>query len=104
MKRIRELGQYLSEQRVPLYAANASFFLILSIFPMLVVLLALMRYTGLQVETFTDPRYPDAHSQPAGTQCLCQFHRYNGFHFRDCGPLVGKPGDVQLRHRPERRL
>ena len=54
MKRIRELGQYLSEQRVPLYAANASFFLILSIFPMLVVLLALMRYTGLQVETFTD--------------------------------------------------
>lgn len=54
MKKIRELGQYLSEQRVPLYAANASFFLILSIFPMLVVLLALMRYTGLQVETFTD--------------------------------------------------
>ena len=54
MKKIYELGRYLSEQRVPLYAANASFFLILSIFPMLVVLLALMRYTGLQVETFTD--------------------------------------------------
>jgi len=37
-----------------LYAANASFFLILSVFPVLVVLLALMRYTGLQVEVFTD--------------------------------------------------
>ena len=29
-------------------------FLVLSVFPVLVVLLALMRYTGLQLETFTD--------------------------------------------------
>lgn len=54
MKKLKELAEYLGEQKVPLYAANASFFLILSIFPVLVVLLALMRYTGLQVETFTD--------------------------------------------------
>lgn len=54
MKKIKELAAYLSEQKVPLYAANASFFLILSVFPVLVVLLALMRYTGVQVETFTD--------------------------------------------------
>ena len=54
MKKIRELGQYLSAQQVPLYAANATFFPILSIFPVLVVLLALMRYTGLQAEMFTD--------------------------------------------------
>lgn len=54
MKRIKQLAEYLGEQKVPLYAANASFFLILSVFPVLVVLLALMRYTGLQVETFTD--------------------------------------------------
>lgn len=53
-KKMIELGQYLSQQRVPLYAANASFFLILSIFPMLVMLLTLMRYTGLQAEMFTD--------------------------------------------------
>ena len=54
MKRLQRLARYLAEQKVPLYAANASFFLILSVFPTLVVLLALMRYTGLQVETFTD--------------------------------------------------
>jgi len=54
MKKLKKLVAYLAEQKVTLYAANASFFLILSIFPTLVVLLALMRYTGLQVEAFTD--------------------------------------------------
>lgn len=54
MEKLRKLAEYLGDQKVPLYAANASFFLILSVFPVLVVLLALMRYTGLQVETFTD--------------------------------------------------
>ena len=54
MKKLKRLAEYLGEQKVPLYAANASFFLILSVFPVLVVLLALMRYTGLQVEVFTD--------------------------------------------------
>lgn len=54
MGKLKKLAEYLGDQKVPLYAANASFFLILSVFPVLVVLLALMRYTGLQVETFTD--------------------------------------------------
>ena len=54
MKKLKKLAAYLSEQKVPLYAANASFFLILSVFPVLVILLALMRYTGMQVESFTD--------------------------------------------------
>ena len=54
MEKLKKLVRYLADQKVPLYAANASFFLILSVFPVLVVLLALMRYTGLQVETFTD--------------------------------------------------
>lgn len=54
MKKLKEFAEYLGEQKVPLYAANASFFLILSIFPVLVLLLALIRYTGLQVETLTD--------------------------------------------------
>ena len=54
MEKLKKLAVYLSAQQVPLYAANASFFLILSVFPVLVVLLALMRYTGLQVEIFTD--------------------------------------------------
>ena len=54
MEKLKQLARYLAVQKVPLYAANASFFLVLSVFPVLVVLLALMRYTGLQVETFTD--------------------------------------------------
>ena len=46
MKKLKQVVSYLARQNVPLYAANASFFLILSVFPMLVVLLALLRYTG----------------------------------------------------------
>ncbi len=54
MKTFKKVVRYLGEQNVPLYAANASFFLILSVFPLLVVLLALLRYTGIQVESLTD--------------------------------------------------
>ena len=54
MKKFKELAAYLGKENVSLYAANASFFLILSIFPVLVLFLALIRYTGLQVETLTD--------------------------------------------------
>ena len=54
MKKIQKLGRFLAAQNVPLYAANASFFLILSVFPLLVVLLALLRYTGIQVENLTE--------------------------------------------------
>ena len=54
MGKFKKLGRFLAEQNVQMYAANASFFLILSIFPVLVILLTLIRYTGLQVETLTD--------------------------------------------------
>lgn len=54
MEKLKKLAEYIAQQKVPLYAANASYFLVLSVFPVLVVLLALMRYTGLQLETFTD--------------------------------------------------
>lgn len=54
MQKLKKLATYISKQNVPLYAANASFFLILSVFPVLVILLTLMRYTGMQVESFTD--------------------------------------------------
>ncbi len=54
MEKLKKLITYLVRQKVPLYAANASYFLVLSVFPMLVVLLALLRYTGLQVEIFMD--------------------------------------------------
>lgn len=40
----------VSGLKVPLYAASAGFFIVLSTFPALVLLLALLRQTGLQVE------------------------------------------------------
>lgn len=44
------LWRRISGLRVPLYAANASFFLVLSAFPGLLLLLGLLRYTPLEVE------------------------------------------------------
>ena len=46
--------QFLSKKKVSLYAANAGYFLALSVFPGLVVLLAMLRHTGLQVDLFTE--------------------------------------------------
>ena len=39
------------DMQVQLYAANAGFFVVLSLFPFLVLILGLLRYTGLQVDT-----------------------------------------------------
>ena len=44
------LWRRVSGLRVPLYAANASFFLVLAAFPALLLLLGLLRYTPLEVE------------------------------------------------------
>ena len=40
-------GRYFAEKKVSLYASSACYFLGLSVFPMLVLLLGLLRYTGL---------------------------------------------------------
>ena len=39
---------------IPVYASHASFFIALSVFPSLVLLMGLLRYTGLQVEHLTE--------------------------------------------------
>ena len=44
------LWRRISGFRVPLYAANASFFIVLAVFPALLLLLGLLRYTPLEVE------------------------------------------------------
>ncbi len=44
----------ISALSIPVYAAHTSFFMVLSLFPMLVLMLSLLRYTGLSVDTFTD--------------------------------------------------
>ena len=47
---------YLSvkELHIPLYAAYAAYFIVLSLFPGLLLAMSLLRYTGLQVENLTD--------------------------------------------------
>lgn len=44
------LWRRISGFRVPLYAANASFYMVLAVFPALLLLLGLLRYTPLEVE------------------------------------------------------
>ena len=51
---MRKIAAFIKPMQIPLHSAYTCFFLILSIFPVLVILLALIRYTGLQVETLTD--------------------------------------------------
>lgn len=44
------LWRQLRQLRIPLYAANASFFIVMAVFPALLLLLGLLRYTPLEVE------------------------------------------------------
>ena len=46
--------RYIQSLDVPLYAANAGFFIILALFPALVLVLSLLRYTGLQVSSLVE--------------------------------------------------
>ena len=53
-QRGKTLLRQISSLNIPVYAAHTSFFMVLSLFPMLVLLLSLLRYTGLAVDTLTD--------------------------------------------------
>lgn len=43
-------GRAVAQLRVPLYAANACYFIVLAVFPALLLFLGLLRYTPLEVE------------------------------------------------------
>lgn len=47
------LGRTVAEMRIPVYASHAGFFIVLSLFPSLVLLMSLVRYTGIGVENLT---------------------------------------------------
>ena len=51
---VSKLLHRVTELKIPVYAANACFFIVLAVFPTLVLLLGLLRYTGLSVDTLTD--------------------------------------------------
>lgn len=44
------LIQRIADYKVPVYAANACYFIVLAVFPTLLLLIGLLRYTGLEVE------------------------------------------------------
>ena len=48
------LARHLSRQKIGMHAAGAGYFIVLSVFPLLVLMLALLRYTGLEVDTLSD--------------------------------------------------
>ena len=48
------LYRHVQSLDIPVYAANAGFFILLSLFPALVLTLSLLRYTGLQVSSLVE--------------------------------------------------
>lgn len=44
------MGRTIADLHIPLYAANACYFIVLAVFPALLLLLGLLRYTPLEVE------------------------------------------------------
>lgn len=80
-KRIQALTEYITGLNVPVYAAHAGYFIILSLFPMLVLLLSLLRYTGIAVQTLTDALQgviPQALMQPAKRLILTTYQSTSG--------------------------
>lgn len=52
--RLYAVVRHLAKQKIAQHAAGTGYFIVLSVFPLLVLVLALLRYTGLQVETLMD--------------------------------------------------
>lgn len=54
VKKIVGLVRYLSEKKISLHASSSCYFLSLSLFPMLLLLLGLLRYTGLGADALVE--------------------------------------------------
>ena len=54
LKKGKAAVKYVTRLNIPAHAAHAGYFMVLSLFPMLVLLLGLLRSTGIAVHTLTD--------------------------------------------------
>lgn len=54
MKKLKAFCQRIIKLNIPLYASHASFFIALSVFPLLVLLMSLLHYIGLDAELLTE--------------------------------------------------
>ena len=48
------LVRYTASLKIPVYASHASFFIALAVFPTLILLMSLMRYTGFEIRLLTE--------------------------------------------------
>lgn len=53
-RKLLRIARYISGLHIPVYASHAGFFIVLAVFPLLVLLLSLLRYTGLEVAYLTE--------------------------------------------------
>ena len=77
----RQTFSRLSGLKVSLYATHACYFMVLSVFPTLMLLLGLLRYTGLQVDSLTsmlDGFIPNALMGAARQLILSAYHNTSG--------------------------
>ena len=51
--RVTGLIRHMTSMKIPVYASHASFFIVLAVFPTLVLLMSLLRYTGLGAQYMT---------------------------------------------------
>ncbi len=49
--KVQRAYRFVHNMQIPLHAANASYFIILAVFPTLVLLLSILRYTGLDINS-----------------------------------------------------
>lgn len=54
LNKSKQAAQYISRLQISAQSANTCYFLVLSFFPMLVLLLGMLRYTGLEASRLTD--------------------------------------------------
>ncbi len=53
-EKLKKAMVYIGGLNIPVYAAHAGYFMILSLFPMLVLLMSLLRYTGIDVNNLVN--------------------------------------------------
>lgn len=54
LQKLKTIAAWVAEKNIPIHAAHTGFFMVLAVFPALMLLLGFLRYTGLQIQTLTD--------------------------------------------------
>lgn len=80
-EKVKQVARYVGKLNIPVYAAHAGYFMILAVFPMLVLILGLLRHTGIAVQILTDAIegfLPEALIAPAKRLILSTYQNTSG--------------------------